>query len=156
MEIPPEITLPNIEKACILFFKDLRFDPSAPPHFYITIPLEPGKIFVLCIITSQIEKRRNYYSKGNPEALNSLIIIEKGYFNFLRKDSLIDCNQTEILTRRQFLERIDMEFGLEIKLNYLPFNLGKEILNAIVKSPLISQKVKDMISKISWDKIFNK
>ena len=152
MDIPPAVILNSINDFCILFFKDAAHDPNAPPHFWVIFPVSLILRFSMCIITSQ-DKRVNFYRKTNAKALKSLVKITNDIFAFLTKESVIDCNRMELLSKEELLKRIDPKGPCEIKAisEKFPSFLKREIFSAIDQSPLISSDIKKTIKKIHKD-----
>jgi hypothetical protein len=93
-------------------------------------------------MTSQVEKRAYYYQKINPKAAQSLVRLEARRFPFLPKESLIDCNATELLSIEELKKRINQERGLNIESQQIPSDLKKRINAAIINSPLVSPAIK--------------
>lgn len=106
----------------------------------------------MCIITSQ-EKRVNFYRKTNKKALKSLVKISNDTFAFLTKESVIDCNRMELLSKEELIKRIDPAGPCEIKTisEKFPSFLKQEIFSAIDQSPLISPDTKKKIKEIHKD-----
>ena len=152
IEIVPEKILPFITEPCVLFFKDTKFDPLAPPHFYIVFPIPQKSLFITSIITSRTQKRINYYYRSNLKALESLIEIDQATFSFLSRPSAIDCNQSELLTYNDFIDRIDKDTSLDIKANSISKDLTKKIIEAISNSPLVLPRIKNLL-KITYGKL---
>jgi hypothetical protein len=153
--IPPEIILNSIDDFSILFFKDTTQDFNAPPHFWVIFPVSPVLKFSISIITSQVEKRKSYYSRTNTKALKALVEIGNDIFSFLDrgKKSIIDCNRMELLSKEELKRRIDPSGPCEIKTvneKFPPF-LKKNIFGAINQSPLIPPDIKKAIKNIHKD-----
>jgi hypothetical protein len=139
---PIKVALQSLQDWRVLRFKDVTHDRAAPPHWFLTIPLNPGSLFLLCIITSQVEKRAYYYQKINPKAAQSLVRLEARGFPFLLKESLIDCNATELLSIEELEKRVNHERGLNIETQEIPSELKQRIKSAIINSPLVSPIIK--------------
>ena len=107
----------------------------------------------MSIITSQIEKRVEYYRKTNPKALRSLVEISNDIFDFLTKESIIDCNHMELLSREELIKRIDPAVPCQIKTRpgEMPRFLKRKIFSAIDQSPLLSPATKKIIKGIHKD-----
>lgn len=142
IQIPPQVILGSLQEWCTLHFKDVKHSPAAPPHWYFTIPVDPGTLFVICIATSQVEKRGYYYQETNPKAAQSLVRLEANCFPFLPKETLIDCNKAEMLSVEELRRRINPDVGLSIQNPEISKNLKKRIIAAIDNSPLIPNKIK--------------
>ncbi len=141
-----KVALQSLQDWRVLHFKDVTHDRAAPPHWFLTIPLNPGALFLLCIITSQVEKRAYYYQKINPKAAQSLVRLEALRFPFLLKESLIDCNATELLSIEELEKRVNHEKGLNIETQQIPSELKQRIKSAIINSPLVSPATKKHLS----------
>jgi hypothetical protein len=141
-KVPVRVALQSIQDWCVLHFKDVTHDRAAPPHWFLTIPVNPGTLFLLCIITSQVEKRAYYYQKINPKAAQSLVRLEARRFPFLLKESLIDCNAIELLSIEELEKKVNRERGLNIEAQQIPSELKKRIKSAIINSPLVSPAIK--------------
>lgn len=141
-KVTVKVALQSIQDWCVLHFKDFTHDRAAPPHWFLTIPVNPGTLFLLCIITSQVEKRAYFYQKINPKAARSLVRIEARSFPFLTKESLIDCNATELLSIEELEKRVNRERGLDVESQQIPSELKKRIKSAIINSPLVSPAIK--------------
>ena len=139
---PIRVALQSIQDWCVLHFKDATHDRAAPPHWFLTIPVNPGALFLLCIITSQVEKRAYYYQKINPKAARSLVRLEARGFPFLLKESLIDCNAIELLSIEELEKKVNRERGMNIEAQQIPSELKKRIKSAIINSPLVSPAIK--------------
>lgn len=149
INIPPRILLSTLTEPCILFFKDINFDPSAPPHFYVTLPIPQKALFVISIITSQVKKRIDYYAyTGKKEAINSLVFIDQHTFSFLTSQSIIDCNRAEFLTLEDFILKIDNRIACEMKASVIPKYLIDNVVKAICESPLVPSKTKNIILSV--------
>ena len=153
MDLPPAVILNTIDNFCILFFKDTRQDPKAPPHFYVIFPVNLALRFSVSIITSQIRKREEYYRKTNTKALRSLVKMNNDIFDFLAKESIIDCNHMELLSKEELIKRIDPSVPCQIKIHSgeMPSFLKREIFSAIDQSPLLSTTTKKIIKGIHKD-----
>lgn len=145
-KVPVRVALQSIQDWCVLHFKDVTHDRAAPPHWFLTIPINPGALFLLCIITSQVEKRLHYYQKINPKAAQSLVRLEARRFSFLSKESLIDCNATELLSIEELEKRVNRERGLNIEPQQIPSELKKRIKTGLINSPLVSPAIKKQLN----------
>lgn len=145
IRIPPEITINVIKSPCICHFKDVDFPENAPPHFYVVIPVNDAFDLILCIITSKVEKRERYYCTRNPKAASSLVKIGPTIFSFLSKDSVIDCNQTQLLSKNDLKKKVHHKYDFNIKSSDITSSLLSEIKNAIKNSPLVRDSIKKLL-----------
>jgi hypothetical protein len=128
---------------CIVRFKDKNFDAHVPAHNYVVAPTKSANI-VLCIITSKVRKRIQYYKKNNPAALKALVLVSKEDFDFIVMPSVVDCNNAEMLSRRELIERIDLnaKFEKTRAATGISEAVRKKIINGIISSPLIKPAIK--------------
>jgi hypothetical protein len=105
---------------------------------------------LLCIITSQVESRKDYYSLKQKDAVESLIDVDKNILPILKKpESVIDCNNPHFfLTQSELLNRIDSKHGIELITRDIPDSLKIQIISAIKESPLVKPYIKNLLTKI--------
>ena len=149
MDISPGALLNSINAFCILYFKDLNHDKDAPCHFYVAFPIKDDLSLIICILTSQVEAQKGYYKRTNPKAVKCLIEIDRNILSFLNKETIIDCNKAELLSKEELKKRIDPDHPCEIKERKVPSYLKREIGSAIIQSPLISAHIKKLIKSKS-------
>jgi len=118
IHIPSNIKIDVIKFPCICHFKDVDFPENAPPHFYRT---------------------------RNPRAASSLVKIDPTIFPFLSKDSVIDCNQTQLLSKNDLKKKVHRKYDFNIKSSDIPSALLSEIKNAIRNSPLVRDSIKKLL-----------
>jgi hypothetical protein len=132
-------------KVCL--FKDNKHKPDAPAHFHIIISLCNNENLVVCLITSQVENVAEMYDRKQ-ELLDSMIPVDD-YFNFLNRLSIADCNASEYLTVKELQRRIDFNHvdGFQVKAVDVNIKdkLKKEIINAILNSPIVKNHIKAYI-----------
>jgi hypothetical protein len=129
MDPPPEVLLNSIKDFCILFFKDVKQAKEAPPHFYVTFPIKDDLNLIICVISSQIESRERHYKRTNPNGIKSLVPIDNSIFSFLdrNKESIIDGNQAEFLSKEELKKRIDPKGPGEVKKRKIPSYLKRGV-----------------------------
>lgn len=147
MKLPPKLILEGIKDFAVLLYKDTQHDIAAPPHFFLIFPITDDPFFAVAIITSQIERKESYYGQANPKALASLVRIGSGTFPFLSRESVIECNQTEMLSVEELTRRIDPKYSLEVKAREIPLSLKKQVLQAITLSPLVPPYIKHLLKQ---------
>lgn len=146
MEIPLKIrarvALKGIKEWSIIWFQDN--DLTNPgPHWYIIIPTSDASFFLLNMITSQSNKRVKFYQNTKrPKAVECLVKLSNNEFSFLSLNSVIDCNRSEHLSADEIIHRMDEAVGFRINTEKIPAYLKKEIVSAIVGSPLIAPFIK--------------
>jgi len=146
VKFPPQYIIDRIDDFCVLYFKDIEHSKEAPAHFYLTFPIADDRDFVICIITSKVEKRERYYRRKNAKALKALVHVNNDIFEFLERfDSVIDCNRSELLTKSELVKRIDPRWGIKVRERAVPQFIKKEVMSAILQSPLIAPNLKKII-----------
>lgn len=145
IHIPSDIAINVIKSPCICHFKDVDFPENATPHFYVVIPVNDAVDLILCIITSKVEKRERYYRTINSTAANSLVKINPAIFPFLHTNSIIDCNQTQLLSKNDLKKKVHRKHDFNIKSSDIPSSLLSEIKSAIRNSPLVRNSIKKLL-----------
>ncbi len=136
---------------CLCYYRDLAYrDPQNRPHYYINIPIKSDSYLLLCIITSQIIKRKAYYANNGKLAnktLKALVEINHNEITKLNKPSIIDCNQAELLTKETLINKIDTSYNepFVIYKNNITDDLKSKIIQAVKTSPIVEQYIKDLL-----------
>lgn len=99
---------------------------------------------VICIITSQMNKKISYYERVNQKAIPCLVHADQRDLTFLnpKRPSLIDCNSAELLSKGQLNHRMDTSHGIEVAQREIPDDLVEKVTNAILNSPVVKPNVK--------------
>lgn len=154
MDINLDIILGTINEWFICLFKNSKHAKDSPPHFHIIIPVKElnneicktEKSFIVCYITSQIEKRENYYKNiFKNDGIKALVKISPKYFNFLTKDSVVECNKADLYTITELIDIIENPKDFILKLEIINEDLKKQIINAIAISPHVRMNVKKIL-----------
>ena len=126
----------------VIYFRDTEHHPGSPPHNYIIVPTEPPYCITVCLITSQIAKRKEYH-KGRP-TLTSLVELDVAPFSFITKPSIIDCNYAEMINKASLETRIDKSrtYEMRIRDKDFPDKHKSPILQAINNSPIVKPFIK--------------
>lgn len=144
MQFPKSIAIYAIHPSdkTIYSFKNSKYDSSAPAHYHIAISVSDNTFVLLAMITSQGEKRKDYY-KHNKKALQSVVDIDSSDISILTKKSVIDCNQPLYYTREELdvlvdgdIENLDAIISQEIII---------KIKEGIQNSPLVKPVIKKAI-----------
>lgn len=144
MDLPPHVVVNSIDDPCVVRFKDTKHDETAPAHYYIVLPVAEDKGMVICIITSQLDKKISYYERVNKKAITSLVHPDQHNLAFLnpKKRSIIDCNSAELLSKGQLNHRVDASHGIKVVQREIPVNLADKVKNAVLNSPVVKPNVK--------------
>ncbi|MCK5655334.1 MAG: hypothetical protein KAI03_03465 [Candidatus Aureabacteria bacterium] len=150
IDIPIEFHVKYLKTFYVCRFKDINHSSEAPRHYYITVPCKDSKCLILCLITSQTERKEDFYARNNRKALDSLVYLNKEDFPFLTKGkSIIDCNSAKYYTSKKAIIRIiDPKYGFDILCENIPKKVKKDIFQALKKSPLLSLHVKREVLKV--------
>jgi hypothetical protein len=135
----------------LIHFKDLKLPPNAPAHFHVTISLGDDQYLLLCIITSQMQKLERIYRFRNQQgAIDSMVPLSSDDFPTLSIGCVVNCNDTELLTRDELARRIDPS----ISLDFISFNqsfsdvLKNSIINAIDNSPIVKPNIQKILRQL--------
>jgi len=148
MDLPTKLVIESIVDCCFIHFKDTKHSPTAPPHYYFVISSNRVSevLYLISMVTSQFEKRLYYYQNTpNPHATQSLVRLEPGSFKFIVKESAVDCNTVEQLTKDDFLKRIDKDVGVNIKERNISTDFKQRIITAILNSPIVAPALKALL-----------
>ena len=144
MDLPPHVVVNSIDDPCVVHFKDIKHDETAPAHYYIVLPVPGDKGVVICIITSQLDKKISYYERVNKKAIAGLVHPDQHDLAFLNpeKRSIIDCNSAELLSKGQLNHRVDASHGIKIEQREVSVGLVAKVKNAVLNSPVVRPNVK--------------
>ncbi len=146
MELPYSVLIESITNFCVCKFKDINHSPDAPPHYYINVPIDDDNSLLLCIITSKIEKKIQYYPR---EAHRGFVFVNENRLSFLDRKCIIDCNNPILISQKELKDRIDNRYGFEIISRNIPSSLKKDIINSIKKSPVVREYIKKKLVEIT-------
>ncbi len=140
-----EAFLTALNTCGIIRFRDKRLDQSVSEHYYVAIPVDRNMSLLLCIITSQVQKRIDYAKRM--KSIDGLVKVSKKDIPYLDMESIIDCNQTSLVPKTS--EKL---YWLEINTFKMYGELSSAVRNrvfaAIRKSPVVAEAIKQMLP--SW------
>jgi len=144
LDLPPHVIVNSINDPCVVHFKDTKHDENAPAHYYIVLLVPGDKGMVICIITSQLDKKINYYERVNKKAIAGLVHPDLHDLAFLNpnKRSIIDCNSAELLSKGQLNHRVDGSHGIKVAQREVSGGLVAKVKNAVLNSPVVKPNVK--------------
>lgn len=145
MDISPDYIAKTLSGFCVCYFKNTTHAPEAPPHYHLTVPISDDSSLLLCLITSQIENKAWYYHKTNEAAGSCLVLVDKGDLPFLKKASVIDCNQPILIHKNKFGKIIDPDHRFEVVSRNIPKEIKEKIIMAIKDSPIVKPFIKKLI-----------
>ena len=145
MDFPPDYIGKTLSGFCVCHFKNTTHDPEAPPHYHITVPINDDSSLLLCIVTSQVENKAWYYHKTNETAASCLVRVSKHELPFIKKESVIDCNQPMLIHKNKFGKIIDPDHKFEVVIRNIPKEIKEKIVKAIKDSPIVKPFIKKLI-----------
>ena len=138
-----EAFITALNSCSIIRFKDKRLHNSVSRHYYVAIPVDKDTSLLLCIITSKVENRMDYAKRM--KSIDGLVKVSKKDIPCLDMESVIDCNQTTLVSKDS-----GKLFWLEISTFESKGLLSPEVKNkvftAIRKSTVIPEAIKQMLS----------
>jgi len=144
VEIPAALDIDALKGFSACFFKDKNHRKESPPHYYITIPSKQPSCLIICLVSSQLEKKIAYYKRSNEKCLNSLLTIEEADLDFLDRKSVIDCNNAEHIHKNALKNRV-VSKTYNFIADDIPDDLKHKIIEAIRLSPKIKPYIKENI-----------
>lgn len=157
MDINLDVILGTINEWFICLFKNSKHAKDSPPHFHIIIPIKEEnniagkteKSFIVCYITSQIEKREKYYKTiFKNDGIKALVKISQKDFNFLTKDSVVECNKADLYNITELIDIIENPKDFILEPETINEDFKNQIINAINISPEVRNDVKRTLSLI--------
>ena len=97
------------------------------------------------MVTSQVKNKAWYYRTAHKGAETSLVSVNKDNFNFLSKDSIIDCNRPILEHKNKFDKIVDPDHKFEVVTRKVPDEIKEKIIKAIKDSPIVKPFIKKMI-----------
>lgn len=151
MDIPTSIQVQSIQDSLtsqkLYLFKNTSFSDGAPAHYHLAIKTNDDKYLLLTMITSQVEKKKQYYS-DSPNLLSSLVEINatdiNQISNRLNLNSCIDCNKPILKTNEELLANIVTDSFEYIDATIVS-KLIDEIIIAIKSSPQVRPNIKNIL-----------
>lgn len=145
LDLGSELALIGIQPSntTAYYFKNKEHANIDNPHFHVAIPTKDGGFVLLVMFTTQIDSKQEYYGLVKPTALDSLVYATPSQCKFLKKESVIDCNQP-IYKSREELSAIILD--LEYREAELSQEFIEEIKNAIKLSPMVRPHIKNAIA----------
>ncbi|MFV1951913.1 MAG: hypothetical protein ACC630_08185 [Nitrospinota bacterium] len=145
VEFPLDFIARTLSGFCVCYFKNATHDADAPPHFHITIPINDDASLLLCIITSQAESRIKYYKKTSEAAISSLLEVNNNDLSFLKKGSIVECNQPVLIHKQKFGKIVDPDHKFKVVSRDIPADIKEKIVKAIKDSPIVKPFIKKLI-----------
>lgn len=143
MDLPKDVLLKaTLRPGAIFLYNDDAFPDKA--HFFVVINItilynEP--LFLLCA-TSQVVKKQAFISSRNLP-LETLVIVRPSDCNFLKKETVFNCNSVLERPIEMIKEKIDNN---EIKkYSEVTSDILEKLRKGVLKSPLIPERIKKII-----------
>ncbi len=141
MDLGIELSIQGITPSLgtVYYFKNSEHGGNSNPHYHVAIPTIDGGYVLLVMFTSQVEKKKEYYTRTNQKAFDSLVFVNATDFCFLTKESVIDCNNPIYKTSEELGAIIH---NLEFKDADLTQEFIDDIVKAIKTSPIARPQIK--------------
>lgn len=146
--IPGRMVLQNMKEGDVYFF-DKNSSLGVPNHLHVCVVKGSEKeplIFACC--TSQ-EGTMNKLIKKQNLSSDTIIYMNKDSYPFLTDDTFVNCNSLFPISMDSFVK--DWNDGHLEKRDSLGIGHFDQIVNGVLKSVLVEEEYKDMISQISFD-----
>jgi hypothetical protein len=145
VDLPPNYIAKTLTGFCVCHFKNTKHAPDALPHYHMTVPISDDSSLLLCVITSQVENKLWYYRKTSEKALSCLVRVDKSNLSFLKRESIIECNQPLLIRKNEFDKIVDSNYKLKVVLRDIPSDIKEKIVKAIKDSPIVKPFIKKLI-----------
>ena len=144
IDIPDEIRIKaTIRQGTVYYFPEDTFS-SNEPHYFIVLNhgSNTTDLIILVCSSSQIEKTEKRVALRGLPIETAVKIKETDYAGFT-KDSIIDCNTVLQKNIDQIVEKL-RNGELKIKPD-MPKNIVEKLIDAVRKSPMVTQEVKSLL-----------
>jgi hypothetical protein len=146
MDIPLSVLAETITESCICQFRNIAHVHSKSPHYHVIITTKNKDSIVICHITKQIENKIWYYHRANNEkAITCLVRVDTTDLDFLTEESIIECNQAEIILKQEFANIVHPSHGCQLIAPTISTDLENKIKEAILSSPLVKPFIKNAL-----------
>lgn len=145
LPIPPEVIAETLSDFCICYFKHNKHDSQAQPHYYVSVPISDDTCILICIITSQIENKLWFYRHTKEKAIDSLVKVTPDNMKFLSKESVVECNNAELIIKKHFGKYVHPKVPLKIITREVPEEIKAKIIKAIKDSPIVKPYIKKLL-----------
>lgn len=146
--IPSKLVLQYMKDGDVFFFEK-KSKLGIPDHLHICVVKGSGKEpFIFACCTSQ-ENTMNRLIKKQKLSSETIVFMDKSSYPFLTDDTFVNCNSLFVISEEEFAS--DYNNGLIKKREGLGLVHYSQIINGILKSDLVEEEYKDMLSNISLD-----
>ncbi|ECQ5495503.1 hypothetical protein FZJ97_09250 [Campylobacter coli] len=139
MKMPQELLIEAINDTFvnnkIYLFKNKKYEPNSPSHFHIALKTQDDNYIILLIITSKVEKKKEYYAKLGETIFKGLIEVSSKDISILTKESCIDCN-VPLYYSKEEIKALAEDFTIITNFS-IKQDLKRVLINAIKESPLV-------------------
>jgi hypothetical protein len=73
------------------------------------------------------------------------VAVDKSTLSFLKKESIIDCNQPVHVHKSKFSKIVDPDHNFKVISRDIPDDLKKRIVDAVKASPIVKPFIKKML-----------
>ncbi len=92
-----------------------------------------------------MESRIKYYQRTNKRAVPCLVSVDKNDLHFLKKESIIECNQPNLVRKKDFGRIVDPDQKCKVIMRDISSDLKEKILKAINDSPIVKPFIKKLL-----------
>jgi hypothetical protein len=145
VKLPLSVIAACLQDYSIIYFKSSQHDPKAPPHYHITVPINDDLSLLLCLITSEVENKVWYYRKTNGKAIDSLVKVNPETLPFLKKESIVECNQPILIRKSELSRLVDDKHSFKMINCEVPSGVRSKLISAIKNSPIVKPFIKKLL-----------
>lgn len=116
------------------------------PHFFICLKRLDGGLLLMSVCTSQFTTVRRFVETRSLPAETIVYIPHKKDDNPFYRDTYVNCNEIHEHTVDEFIQLRQLRKIMD--LGDLPEAYFQQIIAGILKSPLIDNEIKDVLSEL--------
>lgn len=140
MDIPPELEIrASIKPGSVYYF---RHDEISRSHYFTVINKNPSSDAIILLLcgSSQIEKKRLWYSACPPE---TLVIVKPSQYRDFSLPTVINCNNVFEVTIQHLIKK-HADGLLELKAD-MSMAIVEALRRGVLASPLVELRIKAML-----------
>lgn len=144
MELPPQV-LRKILKPGLVFYFSHQESTGDDPHYFVILNKDSktNELLVMVNATTKIEKRRAFVA-GRNLPVGTLVVLKPEEAPFLKKVSAFDCNYPHLIPVDDLIEKFKNK-DLKMK-GEADVSVVGRLRSAVLSSPLVDEKTKDLIN----------
>jgi len=149
VDIPAKIVVPVCIESGSVYHYDFSADRKdgttyKGSRFFIVVNINPktDEVIVLVTVTTKIDKQMEYIKVIGADP-DTIVKITPKDFEFLSKESIVNCNNHHVMTMDQLVAKIDN--GGKVFHEKLPTDILNRIKAGILKSNQIPPDIKKLV-----------